>query len=263
MTTAFLGGQPTSLTIPLVDANGLPIMAVSVAYRLLDQSETELIAKTAVADFTEGNTEVVIAVSGAMNALTPPNTRELRLIELYCATSEGVVKIERTYLVEAEQVLVESVNSFQPYPAAVIVGMTIPNLPNWNAASKEDRIAAMIRARQNIGMLRFRYVFDAYQNIIDNTMGVNDLTLATPAQWNAMPTYFKDAVRRAQVIEADYLLMPDDSVAALRREGLMSMTVGEAKQFFRPVKSIEGPVCKRAMKELTKWVLSRHRIGRT
>ena len=271
---AFLSGQDVTLTIPLQDDFDNALVPTALSYRVVDQDEVELIAKTALALPTAGDSAEV-TIPGDKNVVVPgdpprvpgysatPQYRQVRVVELYVVTAEGTVKLVREYVIEAEEVLVEAINSFQNYGHAIMVGMNLPQLPHWNDASKQERITALIRARQNIGMLRFRYVFDAYQNIVDNTLGVADLTLATPAQWAAFPRQFKEALQRAQVIEADYLLMPDDTIAAFRRDGLMSMTVGEAKQFFRPQKPIEGPVCKRAMRELTKWVLSRHRVTRT
>lgn len=48
----------------------------------------------------------------------------------------------------------------------------------------------------------------------------------------------------------------------IRRAGIMSATVGESSQFFRTQKPIEGVVCKRALKELTPYVINRVKIGR-
>ncbi len=42
----------------------------------------------------------------------------------------------------------------------------------------------------------------------------------------------------------------------------MSMSVGEAKQFFRTTRPLEGAVCKRAMKELSKWAVTGLRLTR-
>lgn len=259
---AYLAGQPVNLPVLLVDQDGLTITAQSVSYRVIDQNETELVAKVALSSFFEGDESVTVVIDGALNVLGLGVTRSMRVVELYLTTEIGTIKLESGYFVEADEVLVENQNSFQSYNAALFASCELPGVTNWSLASKQERIAALIAARRNVGQLRFRYVFDAYQNIIDNTVGVADLTLATAEQWAAMPAEFKAAICRAQVLEADFLLMPSDSVSAYRRDGLMSMTVGEAKQFFRPSKSIEGVVCKRAMKELSKYVLTRTRLTR-
>lgn len=261
MGAAYLAGTPVNPTIALVDSDGATIAATGVEYRVIDQNEVEIVARVA-ASFTVGDESVTLAIPDTANALTPGNTRELRLIELYVETDAGTIKIEDFYFIEADEVLVEGVNSFQTYGNAVMVASDIPRLTGWNGATKRDRIAGLIRARQNMGALRFRYVFDEDQNVVETSVGVTDLTLATPAQWAALPADFKAAVRRAQVIEADFVLGGDE-VGDIRRSGLMSMTVGEAKQFFRPGKPLDTPVCKAAMRELSKWLLTRTRITRT
>lgn len=258
---SYLANQPVNVTIPLIDSSGVAISALSVSYRLIDQNETELIPKTSFGAFAEGDTSVTIAISDLLNAIEVGDTKALRVIELYPVTEVGSMKIEYGYFIEAEEVLVEGVNSFQNYNKAIFSSYEIPNIEGWGAASKQDRIAALISARRSIGHLRFRYALDAYQNIVDNTVGFSDLSLATPEQWLSMPKEFREAVCRAQILEADSMLGGDE-IGDIRRAGLMSKTVGEAKQFFRTTKAIESIVCKRAMKELSKYVLTAIRLSR-
>ena len=259
---AYLGGQAANIVVQLVDGNGDFIPADSVSYRVINENEEELVAKTALDTFGVGDESVTVPVNSTVNTLPVGVLRALRVVELYVVSSAGTIKIEQGYFIESEEALVEGTNSFMGYNKALYISYEIPNLPAWNEASRKDRIAALIAARRNIAKLRFRYVFDAYQNIVDNTVGVADLSLATLSQWQSMPLEFREAIQRAQLIEADYLLGGDE-IGEYRRAGLMSITTGEAKQFFRPAKAIEGAVCRRAMKELTKWVLTHTRISRS
>lgn len=257
----YLGGQPVNLTISLLDENGTLIPAMAAEYRLVDQDENELVAKVAVPDFFEGAEEVVIAVTAEHNALTAPNLREIRIVELYLTTAAGVVKVDSHYTIEAEQPLVEGVNSFQSYNTALMTAGDIVSIPAWNNATKQERVIALIEARRNIGQLAFRYGFDE-QNQLEDSLGVNDITGLSQSEFAALPVTFRMALRRAQILEADFLLGGDE-IDVLRKGGLISTTVGEAKQFFRPAKPLEQAICKRAMKELTKWLLNRTRIART
>lgn len=248
---AYLGGTAVSLTIPLVDADGECIVADSVEYRVIDQNEVELVAKVALAGFTSGDDQAVVEVSSIINTLPLNDLRGMRVVELYALTLTGTIKVEQGYFIEAEAVLVEGVNSFQSYSKAVYSSYEIPAIQGWGQCDKSERVAALIAARRNIGHLRF----------LDSSASTSDITELTQTQWAAMPVEFKAAVCRAQIIEADYLL-GGDPYGEYRRAGVMSMTVGEAKQFFRPAKAIEGAVCARAMKELSKYILIRTRIAR-
>ena len=125
---AYLGGQDVTLTIPLMDAVGEVIDATAVQYRVIDQAETELVAKTTIATFTNGDAEAIVAIPAALNDLGSL-MRGLRVVELYVTTEAGVSLITVEYVIEASAVLAVGVNSFQTYPAAVLVGYELPNLP--------------------------------------------------------------------------------------------------------------------------------------
>lgn len=259
---AYLGGQPVTVTVPLLDEGGSVIEATEVAYRLLDQDETELIAKAPVSDYFPGAESVVIPIDATHNALTPPNLREVRMVEVFVTNEVGTIRFEAIYALEAEQVLVEGVNSFQSYTTSVMTGCDITGLSNWNNATKAERVTALIEARRHIGRLRFRYAFDE-QDRLEDTLGISDITSLTREEYLALPENFRAALRRAQVIEADYLMLGSNEVQTLRDKGVISVTVGESKHFFRDDKPMGGAICNRALKELTKWLLNRTRITRT
>jgi hypothetical protein len=262
MMQSFLTAQAVSFTIELRDESGLAIDAASIQYRLIDDAEADVIPKTAIASFTPGDPAVTIETTAEHNTLAPGSPRGIRVIELYVTRVDGVsIKLSREYLIEAEEILTEGLNSFQNYPTALLGSVDIPNLDAWVAATKADRIVAMTTAWRAVGQLRFRYVFDGYQNIIDNTMAVSDITLASLAEYRAFPVQFKQALRRAQIIEANYLLGGDE-LDAIRESGVTSMVVGESTNFYRATKPLTRPICKAAMKELSKWVVNRQRVTR-
>ncbi|WP_374335519.1 hypothetical protein [Methyloversatilis sp.] len=257
----FLSGNAVSIPVSLMDELGNLLTVNSIEYRILNQDNAVLVDRTSLDGYVAGVTDVDIAVAADKNALSEGSLKELRVVEVYLNTPQGVVRKSFEYIIEAESNLVEGVNSFQSYAKAILVASDIPRLDGWNGSDKTERTKALIRARHNIGMLRFRYVFDDQQDIIDNTLSVTNLSEATPEEYARLPKTFREALQRAQVIEADYLLGSDEA-GEFRREGVMSRTVGESKQFFRPGKPLEGPVSQKTMRELTKWVLTRKRVGR-
>lgn len=261
---AYLGNQDVTLTIPLVSASGEVIDATAVQYRVIDQNEVELVAKTTLAGFIEGDAEVTLTVLAANNDLGLAS-RALRVVELYVEGVSGTTLVTTEYVIEVSSVLAVGVNSFQTFPSAVMVAFELPNLPGWNAASRQERMNALMAAYRNFGKLALRYVTedsDPMTRVIQPAeWNYNDIT-KMPAQTLAqLPVEYLDALRRAQVYEADFLLGGDE-VGDIRRSGLMSATIGESSQFFRPAKPYEAAVCKRALKEVSRYLISTVRIGR-
>jgi hypothetical protein len=258
MLAAYLSNHDVKLTVPFVDESGNAFTAESAKYRVLDQFENELVPLTDVPDFEDGGAEATLTIPGAANKLSPtitlPNgeevasTRELRLVEVFAVVEGGTVRFESAYIIEAEHVLIEGVNSFQGYTSALFRGHNIPQLHSWNEASKRDRINALIRAKENISRLRFHCV----------SKRLNELT---SHEYETLNPHLKEALRNAQVIEADNLLGGDE-ITTMIEKGVISITVGEAKQFFRETRQVQGIVGNRAMRELAAWTLKDLNIGR-
>lgn len=231
---AVIAGHETTFVIPVSGLNGEFSDATAVSYRVVDGFGNELLPFTPILPFESGSFEVTITVSAAINTLSEGSSREVRLIEALITTERGTIKTEIDYVIEAMDVLVVGQNSFLTYAGALQVGYNIPAINSWQESEKSDRITALISAHKTISQMVF-----------------NDPESEELAE----------AKKRAQVLEADYLLGGDE-VGEYRRAGLMSMTVGEAKQFFRPGKVVDTPICRRAMKELNKWLVRSVRIAR-
>lgn len=252
-----LTNQPAAVTIAAPDG------ATDYSYRVIDQNEAVLVPDTALASLG-GLSEVVITVPDTINALAAGTIRALRSVVVHFTTPGGLVKTTSEYIVEEEQTLVVNVNTFQTYGESVLNAYELFNLAGWSAASQQDRASALIAARRNISQLRFRYVFDAYQNIVENTVGVSDLSLITPSNWATLPADFKAALKRAQILEADFLLTGGENLVDVkRRMGIVSETIGESSMFMRSVKPLDLAICRRALKELSKYVLHRVRTTRS
>lgn len=261
---AYLGNQDVTLTIPLVTASGEVIDATAVQYRVIDQDEVELVAKVALATFAPGDAEVTITVDAAQNDLGLA-TRAVRSVELYVEGTGGTTLLTAEYVIEVASVLAVGVNSFQTFPNAVMIGFELPNLPGWNAASRQERMNALMAAYRNFGKLALRYVTedtDPMTRVIQPVeWNYNDITKMPQNVLLQLPSEYLAALRRAQVYEADFLLGGDE-VGDIRRSGLMSATIGESSQFFRPAKPYEAAVCKRALKEVSRYLISSVRVGR-
>lgn len=255
---AFLSGQALSHTVAAPDTG-----ATAYAWRLLDQHGAVLAPLGEAIDLSDPS-EVVIAVPAELNTLAEGTVRALRSLEVHFTTDSGIVRKSLDYLIESEQTVVPVLNSFQTHGEAVLNSYDMVFLDGWSSAIKTQQNAALVSAWRNIGQLRFRYLFDDNQDHIEPTSAYTDLTMITEATWAAMPADFKEALKRAQLYQADFLLAGGDSaVDAKRRSGIISETIGESSMFLRSGKPIDRPVCARALKELSKYLLNRTRISRT
>jgi hypothetical protein len=289
----YLAGTQVTLVVPLQDRNGNPLTVTSISYRVVDNTDTQIVPLTALATFIAASTSATIVVPATLNnlAVIPAtitnnqidmfSTREVRTVELHLTISGNTVILTKSYALESDDPLMVGLNSFQTLPQAELVSIDIPNLLAWSAATDSDKLAALIDARSHICMLNFwllnsniNWGQDSLNFIPDGTYqspyistgsGMfifnGNLSLLTPTQYNTLPIRFRAALCKAQVAESDSI-MGGDPIDIRRREGLMLESIGEVKQMFRAGKPIDLPVSKRALKYLSQFVTFAKHTGR-
>lgn len=284
----FLAGTNVLCVIPLLDRTGTPLNVASVEYRIVDQANTELVARAALADFVAGSADVQVTVPASLNTLgaTPTEhtvpTREGRIVELFLTLDNGnAVGLTYVYGIEPVDTLVPGVNSFQTYAQAQLTAIDIPGTPAWDAATDEERFAAMIEARWHLCKLSY-YLLNSNLNFGQDSLNFvpegtytskyaatdslfmfdGNLELLNAQQFDSLPERFKGALRKAQVAEADAIL-GNDPIALKREMGLISDAVGTTKQTYRSTKPLEMPCCKRAMSYVSYFVSNSKRLART
>jgi hypothetical protein len=82
---------------------------------------------------------------------------------------------------------------------------------------------------------------------------ITDIKLLDRAQLEQLEPTFLKALRYAQVTEADSL-MGGDPVNQLRRDGLISQTVGESSSYFGQKQPIDLSVSKKALGRLRGYI---------
>jgi hypothetical protein len=87
--------------------------------------------------------------------------------------------------------------------------------------------------------------------------------LMTASVWQEYPAYFRDALARAQVIQANALLT-FDPIADRRRAGVFSEKIGESSMMFKNgVRKLdEDTVCRPALNELAQFINNRITLTR-
>jgi hypothetical protein len=267
----YLAGETVTVTFPIDESQGA--MPATASYRLLDENEAVLIEQSIATDPANG--AVTIVIDGTKNQLPidvirfayenhdVQAVRAARIVQITLAMPSGTYRASQTYLIEAASLLVPGTNSFQTMTKANLVALEIPQLNGWAAATDEQKIAAMVQARLNLGQLRYRYRFDDnWMNYVMPEFALYAITSLSQDEYVQLPAAFRHNLERAQVIEADYLLNADP-VMARRNQGIVSETVGDSTTSFNPIRPLTGLVCPRAMQEMSRYVLRRTRLSRT
>lgn len=265
---SYLAGTSVALTIPFVDANGATLVPTGLTYTLTD-GEGDVIVSSTVVTFQPGDTETIITVSGPNNALAVGNVAEARVLTLNVTTTEGLTVIETPYAVKLTSLLSVPNTSFQSWAQAQVEMIQMGAVPNFSAASRSDQESALIEAY--IRLTRFSYEilegYDVYGQI--NWPGETSAYSIRPVDWaempsdqfDAYPAAFRQAIRRAQIAEADDVLTsgsPNDR----RRLGLLSESIGESSMMFRTGKPAEMGASPAAMRYISRYVRRGATIGR-
>lgn len=250
----YRSGSTVMFLAQFKDAAGAVITPVSASYRLLDASESELIAETALAIAAE-QTDVAVTVASAHNMLADGEVRALRQVELTYADAAGqTYTITERWMLEQVQTLAVFVNSFQTYGEALVTAHSIPDLNGWDSAEESQRKAALEEAFQRMLRLNYRVKHEVeVQRYLYATVFSGSLDNITADEFKALPRGFRDDLNRAQVAEAD-IILGGDQVGENRRDGLMSSSVGEVSQFFRPGKPLMLPVSNKALRYVGRYV---------
>ena len=252
----FIANSDVNFTINLVDGSGQPVTATAVSYAVLNEASEVIVAKTPLVSFVENDVTAVISVPASLNTIPAGATASVRYVTLYVTTEAGQIEISDYYIIRNAEVLQVGVNSFQLYPSAIAIAAMRVGLDYWDAASNEQRVKALAQAHGNIGRVNLRDVYDDAEmsRVVspwdDEKSGVAGLN---QQQLEGLDKEFLRALKIAQVIEANYLLGGNET-DEIRNTGALSVTVGEAKQFYTSVKPLTFAICRDAMRVLGPWV---------
>lgn len=255
-----------SATVTATVANGVTL--TTCVFDVVDEAGNVLQASSP-ATIDTNTSPFVVSMSIGVPATTLPagKTRAIRQARMTLTTSDTLsFRGTADYVIRAGEALVIGENSFGTYLEAELIAYESIPMNGWNNAVKSDRIRALIAARQNLCRLQFTYdPYDAQNRLTDFPGGFG---MHRPAEWTAadlatLPVAFLEALKKAQVYQADFLLggSPEESAGM---NGLFSKTVGESSEMYRPgMGAPRAPVCKRAMAALQGYTtVKRWHIGR-
>jgi hypothetical protein len=251
----YVAGSDLSLLVPLADADGNPITATAAEFAVFDGNDVALVPFTPITPFTPGES-VTVEVSELTNTIAAGVLKEVRVISVRCATSQGIKMASLTYILESQSgTLVRGVNTLVSLGTADMLAADMTRSQSWTNATRQQKINALIEAFARLGKLRLTPIDDDGVNGYVNknpfkktrSTSITDLSVT---EILALDGKFLAALSYAQVAEADVILS-GDSIAERRREGLVADTIGEVKQQYKNGKPLELPISRRALDYLT------------
>lgn len=175
----------------------------------------------------------------------------------YLKAGEVIKEDRHEVIIESQDLLRVLDNSFGTWGDLTLAARYMVNIVPFNLSDADQQKAALIQAYHNIGDVhvdfcpphrRARYW---PQNRMWDDTGIFESDLERiwstrqlkPETWARIHQDKKDALIKAQLIEANFLLSgltPEKQ----RLSGLLSHSAGESAHFYRTTKPLELPVCR-------------------
>lgn len=194
-----------------------------------------------------------IVIGAEFNNLLEDEELDFRAIIYTVTTQDGTYTEQDEYFIVAGDMdLTVMKNSYQTYGEAQITASTISTLQDWYDISRQEKISALINAYHKIGQLNF--VVDCQE--------ISDINSLTKEEFEALDSKFIEAIKRAQVVEADSV-SGYNVATALQDNNILSYTIGETSQMFRSGNQYKTMLSSSAMDILSKYICRRIQIGRS
>lgn len=268
MATSVMPGAPATFEYPM------PSGAVSSIVATV-RDETDVVVDTfAVGIPGPEALEFSVTVLGSKNLVSGLRGARTVFVEVFHA--DGVDSHVTEYLIEGPIQLVPLENSFVTYTGAMMTRGDLASTDGWDAAEKDERIAALKLAYSAMVNLRYRFrtsEADGWNRVTDSPViksgyggfsdyqYVGDISEISAQDWAALPQRFRTAIARAQVAEADYRLLRGGAEAK-RAQGIVSETIGESSMFFKQSPDVRMALCREALTHLNGMIIRRTLMGR-
>lgn len=263
---AYLAETPITLPVLFSDNAGNVITPSVAMYRIVDQHGNELVPITPF-DLSQSNLEI----SAQTNTLSNKDTSipsaeaetltlsEVRIVEFDLEIDGNFQPFEIVYTISPRDGLVVGFNSFQTLREAFLTSAQTSLSASWLNATNYDRTASMIEARNKICTYDFKDIITGQSRI---QKSVGDLTLLSPKEFVSLSPNLKSALKIAQMIEASVILGDGDQSQILRKQGLISQTIGETQEVWRNSSPLDLPLSKEALRYLSRFIVTGKRIAR-
>lgn len=241
-----------------------PVDPVSATFDLFDDEGDKLIDQDSVT-VTGGEDSLSVTIGSTYNSMT--ETEGARTAVLYVMTAAGEVTFQKTYLLARFSFLQVPSESGMTLPQSEILSSKMAQsvLEVWDDAEPKRKSAGLREAWSRLSRIPYLpyKAFDdvpstAPDKIIEGNFSIASLT---KAEWDELPQEFRNALKRAQIIEAAVIL-DGDPTWDRRQDGLISKTVGESSEMFASKKAAFSTVSPKAYREISGYIRRTVRIGR-
>ena len=178
------------------------------------------------------------------------------ILNITDSNSTSIVFIE--YLLVGTVELTPMVNSYQTYGEAQLTAAKISGLQDWELVPTEDKISALITAYKKIGKLNFIIPGET----CEDTVEISNLNSLTVEEFEALDPAFVDAIKRAQVVEANSV-SGYNAAEEMKRNNILSYTIGETSQMFKTGNTYVSYLSSDVMDILSGYVVRKMRIARS
>lgn len=264
------------IAYPVSGAGAITPTAVSA---VLNDELGNQVANLGAQTIVNGATQLTITIPATDNGLAAGKVMGLRRVLATFTTADGSTFLaEYPYVIQADQVLVPMTNSFSTYDEALLKRFERASLNGWDAANEPSQVAALMTAYDRLCRLQYQFPnpnlmgpWDQSTSPFDGTptpvpwqgylyhhlpefkrVVIRRIRQATPNDMALWPQQLQDALKLAQLIEADDIL-GGNPVEDKRRMGIVAEEAGDSKMDFQS-KPLRTHVCREAMNVLTPFI---------
>lgn len=258
--------SPVTLTVAFADVGIGSLSVTGGFWSLLDENDVKLGDGGIVA--TQGATSASIEIPGSLNAIS--GQRGGRRLAITLNTAKGPFQSEQFYTIAKASVLAIGQNSFMTFTQALVLRDSFGlALAGWDSAAPRDQKAALETAWTKIGRMAFKVtpkdptVYAGFED--EDGYGysylIADVRLMSAGEFASLDQRFVEALRRAQLLEADNMLS-GDQIEQRRIDGILSETIGESSMMFNSRPALQRPLSREAYRELAAFVYRSVAIAR-
>lgn len=264
-------GRTTVYDAAAQDVDGTTITATAAAFEIRDEDGVSLATGSATLSAGRINFTVPLQAVTLVDG-TPSSGRE---IVLRFTTAAGIVEIVDYAVVVNQHALTRYQNTILTYPEALSLRHRFgPTLEAWDASENDARIAALINAHYNLSRVTYSVSnlkegtrdkdYAAYGEGCDEIFDLRRrvrLSTMNAVKFAELPRNFQEALKRAQLVEADVIL-GGDQISKTREAGIISETIGESSTFYNSKPFLNLPMSRRSYEILKSFIPISVKIGR-